>query len=260
MNDSERDFPALLERLKPECDQIVARYEEKRSALLMLAHVFQQHEGFISPQAVQALSEMVEITPAETEATLSFYTLLLPRPVGKYVLQPCRGLACAINGAEDIMVYFRERLGVGHLETTPDGTFSYEEVECLAACDRASCMQVNLEFVYDLTPAKIDAMLDAMRAGTYDVAPRPQTETPGKTWQIRQDDQISTGRKAAGATDVESPNNAGGVGDRSGTIMLDHILERDVYFFGKTRERAVVDSRAIATVTAESESNDRAGH
>ena len=92
------------------------------------------------------------------------------------MLQPCRGLACAINGAEDVMAYFREQLGVGHLETTADGLFSYEEVECLAACDRAPCMQVNLEFVYDLTPAKIDEMLAAMRAGTYAVEPLAQTD------------------------------------------------------------------------------------
>lgn len=258
MSDRERDFPALLARLRPECERIIAQYEEKRSALLMLGHLFQQHEGFVSPQAMRAISEMLAITPAETEGTLSFYTLLYRRPVGKYVLQPCRGLACSINGAGDVMAYFRERLGVGHLETTPDGTFSYEEVECLAACDRAVCMQVNLEFVYDLTPEKIDAMLAAMRAGTYAVAPMVQTEPPGNTWEIRQDDQIATGRKAAGSTDVSDPNNAGGVGDRSGVIMLDNIVARDVYFFKQTRERAVADARAI--VDAETEAQPSAGH
>ena len=95
------------------------------------------------------------------------------------MLQVCRNLSCIINGAEEIMAYFREQLGVGHLETTADGLFSYEEVECLAACDRAPCMQVNLRFKYDLTPKMIDDMLAAMRAGTYDVKPRPQTEGAG---------------------------------------------------------------------------------
>ncbi|HEY1653960.1 MAG TPA: NAD(P)H-dependent oxidoreductase subunit E [Candidatus Tumulicola sp.] len=259
MSEREREFPALLERLRPECDRIVARYEHKRSALLMLAHVFQEREGYVSREAIHAISEMLEITPAETEGTISFYTLLFRRPVGKYVLQPCRGLACAIDGADDVMAYFRERLGVGHLETTADGTFSYEEVECLAACDRAPCMQVNLEFVYDLTTAKVDEMLAAMRADTFAVAPLPQTDAPGRTWEIRQDDQISTGRKAAGGTGVENPNNAGGVGDRSGVIMLDHIVDANVYFFGRTRERAVLDSRAIVKEEAEKEALD-AGH
>jgi hypothetical protein len=156
------------------------------------------------------------------------------------------------------MAYFREKLGIGHLQTTDDGLFSYEEVECLAACDRATCMEVNLEFVYDLTPAKIDAMLEAIRAGTYGVEPMAQTERPGRTWAIPQDTQIASGRKAPGARDVAAPNNAGGVGDTSGTIMLDNIINRDVYFFGRTTERAVVDSRAV--VETVDERSSRAGH
>ena len=138
MTQREREFPELLERLKPECDELVARYEERRSALLPMMHLFQRHEGFVSPEAMNATAAMLEITPAEVEGAVSFYTLLYRRPVGKYMLQVCRGLACSINGAEDIMAYFREKLGIGHLQTTDDGLFSYEEVECLAACDRAT--------------------------------------------------------------------------------------------------------------------------
>ncbi|MEO6835706.1 MAG: NAD(P)H-dependent oxidoreductase subunit E [Candidatus Tumulicola sp.] len=257
----EQDFPALLDCVKPECERIIAQYEEKRSALLMLAHVFQEHEGFVSPQAMCAISEMLDITPAETEATVSFYTLLFRRPVGRYVLQPCRGLACAINGADDVMTHFREKLGIGHLQTTQDGLISYEEVECLAACDRAPCMQVNLEFAYDLTSAKVDELLAALRAGEYPVEPLAQTQRPGRTWELRQDDQISTGRKSPGSVGVESPNNAGGVGDRSGVIMLDHIVDNDVYFFARTRERVVLDSRAVAeSVEEEKEATSHAGH
>ncbi len=254
----ERDFPELLERVRPECVRIIAQYEEKRSALLMIAHLFQEQEGYVSHEAMVAMSEMLAITPAETEGTLSFYTLLYRRPVGKYVLQPCRGLACAINGAEDVMAYFREKLGTNHLETTPDGLFSYEEVECLAACDRAPCMQVNLEFVYDLTPAKIDELLAGVRSGSYPTKPLVQTDFPGRTWEIRQDDQVSTGRKAPGAVGVESPNNAGGVGDKSGTIMLDNIINGDVEFFRGTRERAVIDSRAV--VESVEEGREEAEH
>jgi NADH-quinone oxidoreductase subunit E len=251
MTERERNFPALLERLRPECERIVAQYEQKRSALLPMMHLFQEHEGFVSPQAMRAAAQMLEVTPAEVEGTVSFYTLFYRRPVGKYMLQVCRGLACSINGAEDIMAYFREKLGIGHLQTTADGLFSYEEVECLAACDRATCMEVNLEFVYDLTPEKIDALLDAMRNGTYAVAPMAQTEAPGPTWSIAQGLEIARGGKAPGARDVEAPDNASGIGDLSGTIMLDHIIARDVEFFTATTERAVVDSRTVAEVTAE---------
>lgn len=258
MTEREKNFPALLERLKPECQEIIARYEEQRSALLPIMHLFQAHEGYVSPDAMRAAAEMLDLTTAEVEGTVSFYTLLYRRPVGKYMLQICRGLACSIGGAEGMMAYFRERLGVGHLETTDDGLFSYEEVECLAACDRASCMQVNLDFVYDLTARKIDEMLEAMRAGNYATPPMMQTEAPGRTWQIPQDDQIALGTKAPGATGVSRPNNAGGIGDQSGIIMLDHIINRDVEFFTKTTERAVVDSRVVVEVREEEGSG--AGH
>ncbi len=259
MTEREKSFPALLGRLRPECDTIIAQYEQRRSALLPIVHLFQQHEGFVSREAMNAAAGMLDITPAEVEGAVSFYTLFYRRPVGKYMLQVCRGLACSINGAEDIMAYFRERLGVGHLQTTPDGLFSYEEVECLAACDRATCMQVNLEFVYDLTPQKIDELLDAMRSGKYAVAPMAQTETPSDTWAIPQDAQISDGKKSRGAEGVSRPNNAGGVGDPSGIIMLDNIINRNVYRFTGTTERAVVDSRTVVEVVEEDE-GARAGH
>lgn len=246
MTEREKNFPALLERLRAQCEQIVARYEERRSALLPIMHLFQEHEGFVSPQAIEAAAEILHVTPAEVEGAVSFYTLLYRRPVGKYVLQVCRGLACTINGADDIMAYFKEKLGIGHLQTTGDGLFSYEEVECLAACDRATCMEVNLQFVYDLTPQKIDEMLEAMRSGSYSVPPRAQSESPGPTWAIAQDAQIAGGRKARGASGVPRPNNAGGIGDTSGVIMLDNILHGNVYRFTGTSERVVVDSRAVA--------------
>jgi NADH-quinone oxidoreductase subunit E len=258
MTEREKNFPALLDRLRPQCDEIIAQYERKRSALLPLMHLFQRHEGYVSREAMEAAAEMVGVTPAEAEGTVSFYTLLYRRPVGKYMLQVCRGLACTINGAEDIMAYFREKLGVGHLQTTGDGLFSYEEVECLAACDRATCMEVNLEFVYDLTPQKIDEMLDAIRAGTYAVAAMAQTEAPGRTWQIPQDAQVAGGRKSPGADGVPSPDNAGGVGDSTGVIMLDNIINRNVYRFTGTRERAVVDSREV--VERVDEEGARAGY
>lgn len=250
------EFPALSARLKPEAERIVAQYEHKRSALLPLMHLFQQNEGYVSREAMRFAAELLDVTPAVVESTVSFYTLFFRRPVGKYMLQVCRGLSCTIQNAEDIMAYFREL--VRHLGTTPDGLFSYEEVECLAACDRATCMQVNLEFVYGLTPAAIDEMLAAMRAGTYNVAPMAQTEDPPSTWSVRRDGEVSTGQKTPGATGVSNPNNAGGVGDAAGLIMLDRIVNRDITFYEGTQERAVRDSRAVVEVVESG--NGHAGH
>ena len=247
MQTQAQEFSALLERLKPQCDEIIGRYEVKRSALLPLVHLFQEHEGYASPQAQRAVAQMLDLTPAVVESTVSFYTLFFRKPVGKYVLQVCRGLACTLNGAEEIMAYFREKLGVGHLQTTGDGLFSYEEVECLAACDRATCMQVNLEFVYDLTPQIIDEMVDTIRAGTYGVAPIAQTQKPPETWNVNQDGQVSQGGKSPGAVGQSSPNNAGGL-DKDGVIMLDRILLQEARFKGRTKERLANIEPAIASI------------
>ncbi len=255
------DFTQLYEQLRPQCGALIAQYEEKRSALLPLIHLFQEHEGYVSDSAVRATAEMLDVTPAVVESTVSFYTLFFRKPVGKYMLQVCRGLMCEVRGAEDIMAYFREKLGIGHLETTDDGLFSYEEVECLAACDRATCMQVNLEFVYDLTPEMIDQMLDAMRAGAYKTKPMVQTAIPERTWKVKQDTQVGTGRKSPGTLNSSEPNNAGGVGDPSGIIMLDRFVTRDVSFTGRTKERTVRESRGVYEVTEEEEgTNGHAGH
>ncbi len=240
----QKDFPALLERLKPQCAALIAQYEQGRSALLPIAHLFQQNEGFVSPEAIRAIASMLALTAAEVEGTVSFYTLFYRKPVGKYVLQVCRGLSCTISGAEDIMAYFREQIGIGHLQTTPDGLFSYEEVECLAACDKPTCMQVNLQFVYSLTPQTIDEMLAAMRAGTFAVKPMPQSEAPGPTWSVAQDAQVSIGIKSAGATGVPDPDNAGGLGDRTGVIMLDRIVSEDPVLRARSRERVIQEPGA----------------
>ncbi|HET9096330.1 MAG TPA: NAD(P)H-dependent oxidoreductase subunit E, partial [Candidatus Baltobacteraceae bacterium] len=139
------------------------------------------------------------------------------------------------------------KLGVGHLQTTDDGLFSYEEVECLAACDRATCMQVNLEFVYDLTPQMIDEMLDAMRSGAYPVPAMAQTDKPARTWKVLQDTQVSHGGKSIGAVDQPNPNNGSGV-DKDGVIMIDRILAQQSRFTGRTKERLANVEPAITTV------------
>lgn len=243
-------FAALFERLRPQCEALIAQYPDSRSALIPMMHLFQNEEGYSSKAAMRAIAELLNLTPATVESTVSFYTLFFRKPVGKYMLQVCRNLSCLMNGAEDIMAYFREQLGIGHLQTTDDGVFSYEEVECLAACDRAPCMQVNLEFVYDLTPAMIDDMLAAMRGGSYAVAPAVQTQSPPKTWILNQNSEVSMGGKSPGARDQSSPNNAGGL-DADGVIMLDRIILERERFTGRTKERLANEPAVVLNVVSE---------
>lgn len=242
-----RDFHEVLRQVKPEAERLITLYPEKRSALLPILHAFQNVEGWVSPEAMDTAGEMLDLPRSVVESTASFYSLFFRRPVGKYMLQPCRNLSCIINGAYETNAYLRGQLGVGHLETTEDGLFSYEEVECLAACDRAPCMQVNLEFVYDLTPQKIDEMLAAMRAGTYDVAPLPQTVKPARSWHVGPEPM----GKSPGARDVPDPNDPGGLGDRTGVAMLERLArDPEPIRVRPTRERLVVDGDAILEAEA----------
>lgn len=233
---SERDFPAVLAQIKPGAQRLIAQYPEPRSALLPILHLFQGVEGWVSPEALAATAELLNLPRSVVESTASFYTLFFRRPVGKYMLQPCRGIACIVRGADEIMAYFREQLGIAHLETTDDGLFSYEEVECLAACDRASCMQVNLEFVYDLTKEKIDALLAELRAGSSAIAPLPQSAAPARTWHVGYDPVRSPGAQGV------DPDSPGGIGDLTGLEMLER-LARDPSPIEQrpSKERVVID-------------------
>ncbi|MDQ6929551.1 MAG: NAD(P)H-dependent oxidoreductase subunit E [Candidatus Eremiobacteraeota bacterium] len=246
-------FAALYADLRPECERLIAMYPDSRSALIPMMHLFLAREGYASLDAMRAIGEMLDLSTATVESTISFYTLFFRKPVGKYMLQVCRNLSCSMNGAQEIMRYMREQLGIGHLQTTGDGLFSYEEVECLAACDRAPCMQVNLEFVYDLTPAMVDDMLAAIRGGTYPVGALPQTGAPPKTWILNQNSQVSRGEKSAGAEDVSDPDNPGGFTDSSGVIMLDRIILSRERFTGRTSERLVNEPDVVLDVVREEE-------
>jgi NADH-quinone oxidoreductase subunit E len=235
-------FDEVLAEVKPEADRLMSLYPQPRSALLPILHAFQNVEGWVSPEAMNAAGEMLGLARSVVESTASFYTLFFRRPVGTYMLQVCRNMSCQLNGAEDIMGYMREKLDIGHFETTSDGRFSYEEVECLAACDRAPCMQVNLEFVYDLTRDKIDEMLGAMDVGTFETKPLPQTAKPGRGWHVGQEPS----KRSPGAQGVRDPNDPGGIGDPTGLRMLERIVDDPRLTEGRpTSERLVRDGAAI---------------
>ena len=144
--------------------ELVAKYPRPQSALIPFLQYCQELDGYVTPESIDEAAELVGITPAEVESIASFYSLLFKHPVGKHVVQVCRTLSCMLRGSGDLQRHIKQRLGIGHLETTPDGEFTYEEVECLAACDKAPCLQHNLAFEYDVTPQKFDRLLEQWRA------------------------------------------------------------------------------------------------
>jgi NADH-quinone oxidoreductase subunit E len=123
----------------------------------------QEQDGFVTQSAVSDAAELTGLTPGEVESIASFYSLLFDKPVGKHLVQVCRTMACMLKGADALQAHIRARLGIGDRETTPDGLITYEEVECLAACDKAPCLQHNLQYLYNVTPDDFDKLLAQWR-------------------------------------------------------------------------------------------------
>ncbi|HKT22990.1 MAG TPA: NAD(P)H-dependent oxidoreductase subunit E [Terriglobales bacterium] len=151
-------------QFSPELEQrfqkLVAQYPWKRSALIPLLLYAQDEVGYLSDEVISDIARRVDLTELEVRNVISYYSLLRTKPAGKYVVQVCTNISCMLRGAEEVFDRCREKLGVDHKEITRDGTFSLEEVECIGACSWAPAIQVNYDFHLNVTPQKIDAILD----------------------------------------------------------------------------------------------------
>jgi NADH-quinone oxidoreductase subunit E len=143
---------------------IMAAYPAPRSALLPALHVAQNQIGWVSREVMEEVGQLLGVEPDQVEEVASFYTMFYTEPVGTYVLEVCKTAPCAYMGADEIIEYISEKLGIAPGQTTTDGMFTLFTVECLAACHRAPMMQVNHRYYQDLTPQKVDALVDAARA------------------------------------------------------------------------------------------------
>jgi NADH-quinone oxidoreductase subunit E len=151
---------ALSAQLKSRLDEIVARYPERQAALLPVLNVVQQACGNQLPlEAMDAVAEYLGVAPTYIYEAVTFYTLYNTQPVGRCHLQVCTNLSCSLLGAERVVEYLSEKLGIGVGETTADRKFTLVEVECLASCGTAPMMQVNDEYVENLTREKIDQVI-----------------------------------------------------------------------------------------------------
>jgi NADH-quinone oxidoreductase subunit E len=145
--------------------QVVALYPQRRSALLPLCHLAQEQDGWLRPEAMEEIAQLVGVTPAEVRGTATFYDMLHTEPVGKYVVSVCTNIACILDGATEMLAHAEERLGVRTGSTTEDGLFTLEEAECLADCNYPPCVQVNHRFVRTTTAEQFDHLIDELRDG-----------------------------------------------------------------------------------------------
>jgi NADH-quinone oxidoreductase E subunit len=147
-------------------DQIVKRYppDRKRSAVLPALYLVQRQQGYITANAMRHVARLLEITPADVEDVVSFYTMFYTKPVGRFVLQVCRTLSCALNGAERVTEALSSKLGLNPGETDATRTFTLLEVECLGACDRAPVVMVNDAWHECLKPEEASKLVDDLKA------------------------------------------------------------------------------------------------
>ncbi|HEV3276371.1 MAG TPA: NAD(P)H-dependent oxidoreductase subunit E [Terriglobia bacterium] len=154
----------LSDALISKFDQVIARYPLKRSAIVPLLLFAQDEIGYISDEAIDEIARRVEVRPIEVVEDIGYYSMLHRQPVGKHNFQVCTNVSCQLRGGEEILEHCSQRLGIGHKQTTPDGLFSLEEVECLGACCGAPAMQVNYDFYENLTPERVDRLIAELRA------------------------------------------------------------------------------------------------
>ncbi|PYV52771.1 MAG: NAD(P)H-dependent oxidoreductase subunit E [Acidobacteria bacterium] len=143
--------------------EMLTHYPTKRSVLVPTLLYAQDDAGFLSDEVIAEIASRLDLTELDVRNVISYYSMLTCKPRGKFNVQVCTNIACLLRGGEELLEHCEKKLGVGHKGTTADGLFSLEEVECIGACSWAPAVQVNYDFHENLTPEKMDGVLDEYR-------------------------------------------------------------------------------------------------
>src|ERR1700752_4648306 len=166
----------LSPQLSARFDTLQSRYPVKRSALIPMLMNAQDEYGFNSNELIDEIAQRLDLHTVQVEETLQYYSMLHRKPMGKHHVQICTNVACMLRGGNELLDQAKKRLEIGHKETTTDGVFSLEEVECIGACTGAPAMQVNYDFYENLTPMKFDRIIEELDNGDH---PAPEPVTAG---------------------------------------------------------------------------------
>ena len=145
--------------------EMVPHYPTKRSALVPTLLYAQDEVGYLSDEVIAELATRLDLTVLEVNNVISYYSMLTTKPRGKFNVQVCTNISCLVRGGEELLHHCAKKLGVGNKQTTPDGTFTLEEVECIGACSWAPAIQVNYDFYHDVTMAQLEKLIDGLAAG-----------------------------------------------------------------------------------------------
>ena len=143
--------------------EMLGHYPTPRSVLVPTLLYAQDEVGYLSDEVIGEIAGRLSLTELDVRNVISYYSMLTTKPRGKYNVQVCTNIACLLRGGEELLEHCEKKLGVGHKGTTKDGLFSLEEVECIGACSWAPAVQVNYDFHENLTPEKMDGVLDDYR-------------------------------------------------------------------------------------------------
>src|SRR6516225_12251724 len=191
----------LSPKLSMKFEKLETSYPVKRSALIPMLMYAQDEFGYISDEMIAEIARRLDLNNVQVEETLAYYSMLRRKPMGRYHVQVCTNVACMLKGGYKVLERAKKRLEIGHKEITQDGVFSLEEVECIGACTGAPAIQVNYDFYENITPLKLDRIIEDLDKGK---KPEPQgvisgalherakAETPliSKKWGIKDSHKI----------------------------------------------------------------------
>ena len=155
-------MPSLREACPERIEEIINRFPHRKAATIPLLYLAWEVYGYVSPEAMAEIAEILNLTPVQIQSIASFYTMFPLKPTGKYHLELCTNISCHLVGAKSLLKHLEKKLGIRSGETTGDGRFSLQTVECLAACSWAPCLHINGEEHQNLSPEKLDSLLEAL--------------------------------------------------------------------------------------------------
>ncbi len=204
----------LSPKLAMKFEKLQTSYPLKRSALIPMLMYAQDEFGYISDEMIAEIARRLDLNNVQVEETLAYYSMLRRKPMGRHHVQVCTNVACMLKGGYQVLERAKKRLEIDHKETTQDGVFSLEEVECIGACTGAPAMQVNYDFYENVTPLKFDRIIEELDAGKHPVAEpvtsgalhdRHLLETPliSRRWGMKDSHRLDVYVKQAGYQALE---------------------------------------------------------
>ncbi|HZT38772.1 MAG TPA: NAD(P)H-dependent oxidoreductase subunit E [Bryobacteraceae bacterium] len=150
----EARFAKMLEQYPP---------GRQRSAVVPMLLYAQDEVGAVTPELIEEVAKRCGVTPLQVNEVVGYYSMLHKKPLGKYHIQVCTNISCLLVGGEELYRRASQKLGIGNKETTPDGRFSLEEVECIGACSWAPAIEINYDFHHFVTPERLDQLIESLR-------------------------------------------------------------------------------------------------